>query len=250
MMLPVSRAVIDYGGLALLILLVIEFAVEALRGKFKSYGLFPFVGPSKNEGKAISVIKALSEAVFLDAFASEPLSDCHTGAYYSKKPKIKRAAHLLFFYGFILLLISTLLGFVFDKWLNQRTFIPSYTLGPFGPTLEIGTGTLGGVLIIIGFVLYWPNRFRGEVNLRVVATDAFLLLLVLTVLTGIFLEYSELTSAVYLISYVFWIHISFVLALFVTMPYTKFSHAVYQLVWNFYERYYRRTGKPARVPAG
>ncbi len=249
MILPINHTLIDYAGFALLAVLIIEFAIEIYRGKVRSYNIFPVKGPTVTEGKASASIKALAEVVFYDILASEPLAECHTGAYYSKKPHTKRTAHLLFLYGFIFLILSTISGFVFDKWLNQSTFLPSYYLGPLGEGVELALGTLGGVLVLIGFIIYWPSRFRSESNSRISGTDVFILLLVLTVITGFALEVAEFFFA-FSVAYIFWVHMSFVFLLFITMPYTKFSHALYQIIWNYYERYARRTGKQPRVPTG
>jgi nitrate reductase gamma subunit len=249
MILPINHTLIDYAGFALLGILIIEFAIEIYRGKVRSYNIFPVKGPSVAEGKTSAFIKALAEVVVYDILASAPLAECHTGAYYSKKPHTKRSAHLLFLYGFIMLILSTISGFIFDKWVTQSEFLPSYYLGPAGEAIELGLGTLGGLFVLIGFLMYWPSRFRGESNLRITGTDVFILLLVFTVLTGFVLEVAEIFFT-YSVTIVFWIHISFVFLLFITMPYTKFSHALYQIIWNYYERYARRTGKQPKIPSG
>jgi len=251
MILPINHMIIDYAGFALLGILIIEFAIEICRGEVRSYNIFPVKGPSVSEGKTSASIKALAEVVAYDILASEPLAECHTGAYYSKKPHTKRSAHLLFLYGFIMLILSTISGFIFDKWVTQSAFLPSYYLGPAGNAIELGLGTLGGLLVLIGFIIYWPSRFRSESNSRITGTDVFILLLVFTVLTGLALEVAEIFFAysVTSVTVAFWTHISFVFLLFITMPYTKFSHALYQIIWNYYERYARRTGKQPKIPS-
>jgi len=251
MILPINHTFIDYAGFTLLGILIIEFAIEIYRGKVRSYNIFPFKGPSVSEGKTSASIKALAEVVAYDILASEPLAECHTGAYYSKKPHTKRSAHLLFLYGFIMLILSTISGFIFDKWVTQSAFLPSYYLGPAGNAIELGLGTLGGLLVLIGFIIYWPSRFRSESNSRITGTDVFILLLVFTVLTGLALEVAEIFFAysVTSVTVAFWTHISFIFLLFITMPYTKFSHALYQIIWNYYERYARRTGKQPKIPS-
>ncbi|MDP8013072.1 MAG: hypothetical protein RAK22_03135 [Nanoarchaeota archaeon] len=249
MILPISGTFIDYAGFALLAILIVEFGIEMYRSKVIYYSIFPFKGPSTSEGKASASIKALAEVFVYDILASEPLSECHTGAYYSKKPNLKRTAYLLIFYGFVMLILSTISSFIFDKWVTQSTFLPSYYLGPLGEAVELSLGTIGGTLALIGFIIYWPIRFRGESSSRITGTDLFIVLLVLTVITGFVLEASELFF-VYWVDAAFWVHISLVFALFITMPYTKFSHVLYQIIWNYYERYSRRTGKQPKIPSG
>jgi nitrate reductase gamma subunit len=247
LVLPVSHSIIDLGGYALLALLIIEFAVEILRGKAKKYDIYPSSGPVTKEGAFSSISKAIAEVFVYDALLSSPLAECHTGAYYERKHHLKRIGHIMFFYGFLLLIFSTLSGFIFDRWVTSTTFIPSFYLGSAGEYIELFLGSLGGSLVILGFILYWPARFRGENNSRLTSTDAFLLLLLGTVITGFMMEDFELFNFSS-ISWMFWIHMTFVFLLFATMPYTKFSHVLYQIIWNFYDRVSKREGVEPRIP--
>ncbi|WP_243675362.1 hypothetical protein [Vulcanisaeta distributa] len=41
-------------------------------------------------------------------------------------------------------------------------FIPGGKLGPMGPYAVIGTGAVGGILIVIGFILMMIARWQGD----------------------------------------------------------------------------------------
>ncbi|KUO90601.1 MAG: hypothetical protein RXQ96_07225 [Thermocladium sp.] len=246
--LPIPHAWVDYGAIMLLLAMVIGFAVEIRRGAIRKYDIYPAIGPITREGTGSAFIKAALEALFLDVLAAAPLSDCHQGAYYERRTRVKRGAHLLIFYGFLFLLAATIIGFATDKWVTSTEFIPAYYLGPWGFTLMAGIGMLGGILCLIGIGIYVPTRYRGDKPAtRLTSADWFLAMLTLTVITGFILEAAEILWQQAL-AVAFWIHMIFVASLFVTMPFTKFSHALYQPIWAIYERMGRRSGKEPRLP--
>ncbi len=228
--------------------MAIGFAVEIRRGALRRYDISPAVGPVTREGAGSAFIKAAAEALAFDVLASAPLADCHQGAYYERRTRVKRVAHLLVFYGFLMLLVATILGFIFDKWVTATTFLPAYYLGPGGEAVIVGIGTLGGAMCLVGLGIYVPVRYRGErPAAKATSADWFLALLALTVITGFALETSEFYWS-QAVDAVFWVHMLFVASLFVSMPFTKFSHALYQPVWAVYERMARRGGREPRLP--
>ncbi|MEM3811335.1 MAG: hypothetical protein QXV38_03445 [Conexivisphaerales archaeon] len=232
--LPVTHYEIIYGSIVLVVILVVGFVYELKQGATKVY--------TKNEiahgGNGSMLIKAFIETIFLDMFASEPMAACHTQAFYESKAHVKRASHILVFYGFVLLLISTIIGFAFDRWITPYAFSKAFYLGPLGSVIETGLGVVGGIIILAGVAIYWPVRYRGEGWKALSAADLFLLLLAFTVITGFLLELAEEYSLY--VAAAFWIHMAFIFALFATMPFTKFSHALYQIIWNTHDRFYRK----------
>ena len=232
LVLPVSHYEIIYGAIILVIVLIVGFAYELARGVTRRFVENP---PRQVSGASGLLARAFIETIFLDMFAAEPMAECHTQAFYERKAHTKRISHLLIFYGFLLLLISTLIGFIFDKWITQYEVLEAYYLGPAGSLIETSLGIIGGVMILAGTVIYWPARHRGEDWKSVSAADLFLILLAFTVITGFILEAAEAYSA--FISAAFWVHMAFVIALFATMPFTKFSHALYQIIWNTHNRF-------------
>ncbi len=167
MELPVPHTWIDYGAVILVIAMLIGFAVEIRRGgALRRYDIYPAVGPVTREEAGSAFIKAAAEALALDVLASAPLADCHQGAYYERRTRVKRTAHLLIFYGFLMLLIATIVGFIFDKWVTATSFLPpAYYLGPGGGEAAIvgGIGTAGGGALCLmgGLGIYIPTRYRG-----------------------------------------------------------------------------------------
>jgi len=233
--MPVTRYEVDYGALILVIILVIGFVYELMRGAARRFEKNP---TEQKGGTAGLLARAFIETIFLDIFASAPLADCHSQAYYARRPHTKRVAHLLIFYGFLLTLIATGLGFLFDKWITPYEFSEAYYLGSAGSMIETGLGVIGGAMMLAGIVIYWPIRYRGEDWKTTSLADLFLFFLAFTVITGFILEAAEAYSAY--IAPAFWVHMAFVVALFATMPFTKFSHALYQIIWNTYNRFEKK----------
>ncbi len=223
---------IIYGAIILAVVLVVGFAFELERGATRRFNKNPY---KQTGGTTGLLARAFIETIFLDMFASEPMAECHTQAFYESKTHTKRISHLLIFYGFLLLLIATIVGFIFDKWVTPYEFSKAFYLGSAGSLIETGLGIAGGIMILAGTVIYWPSRYRGEDWKSISAADLFLLLLAFTVITGFILEAAEAYSAY--IAAAFWIHMAFIIALFGTMPFTKFSHALYQIIWNTYDRF-------------
>jgi citrate/tricarballylate utilization protein len=135
----------------------------------------------------------------------------------------RRWLHHFTFYGFLLCFASTTVAAVYDNLLGWQA--------PYALTsLPVLLGTAGGVGLVIGpvglFVLKMrsdpvPNPRGSTFGMDV----AFLALLFLTSATGIALLVARATAAMGILLAV---HLGFVLALFLTVPYGKFMHAVYR----------------------
>jgi citrate/tricarballylate utilization protein len=135
---------------------------------------------------------------------------------------IRRNFHHAVFYGFMLCLASTTVAFFYDHFLHIQAPYPLWSW----PVL-LGTG--GGLALLAGtggmLYLKWKMdkipAFRQSVGMDVVFTT----LLLLTSVTGLLLLCLRATPAM---GTLLAIHLGFVLALFITMPYGKFIHAVYR----------------------
>ena len=135
----------------------------------------------------------------------------------------RRWLHHFTFYGFLLCFASTTVAAVYDNLLGWQA--------PYALTsLPVLLGTSGGVGLVIGpvglFVLKMrsdpvPNPRGSTFGMDV----AFLALLFLTSATGIALLVARATAAMGILLAV---HLGFVLALFLTVPFGKFMHAVYR----------------------
>jgi citrate/tricarballylate utilization protein len=134
----------------------------------------------------------------------------------------RRRFHHLTFYGFLLCFAATSVATVYH-----------YVFGWFAPypvaSLPVLLGTVGGIGLIVGPAgLLWLNLRRhpleGDVAQRPM-DRGFIALLLLTSTTGLALLAWRATSAMPALLAV---HLGVVLALFVTLPYGKFAHAVYR----------------------
>ncbi len=134
----------------------------------------------------------------------------------------RRTYHHLTFYGFLLCFAATVTGTLYHYVFGWPAPYPLYSL-------PVILGTLGGIGLLAGPVgLLWLRRRRDPalVDRSQDGMDAgFLLLLFFTSLTGLLLLGLRETRAM---GVLLAIHLGFVMALFLTMPYGKFVHALYR----------------------
>ena len=129
---------------------------------------------------------------------------------------LRRVFHHFTMWGFLLCFAATSVATVYELILDWQSPFP-YT------SLPVVLGTVGGVGLLIGPVgLLYLNYKRDA--LRGMDT-AFIVLLFLISLTGFALMMARASSAM---GTLLAIHFSLVLAFFVTLPYTKFVHAIYR----------------------
>jgi citrate/tricarballylate utilization protein len=155
---------------------------------------------------------------------------------------LRRRCHHLSFYGFLLCFASTCAATLYH-----------YVLGAPAPypvtSLPVVLGTAGGLGLLAGPAgLLWLNLRRhplhGDPRQRPM-DRAFIVLLFATSLTGLALLALRDTGAMALLLA---LHLGTVLALFLTLPYGKFAHAVYRpaalLKWAIERR------QPSRLQVG
>ncbi|MBX3674097.1 MAG: tricarballylate utilization 4Fe-4S protein TcuB [Burkholderiales bacterium] len=144
--------------------------------------------------------------------------------YPDEKPSFaRRTFHHLTFYGFLLCFAATSTATIYHYALDWKAPYPFWSL----PVL---LGTVGGVGLLAGPAgLAWLKR-RRDPELADPAQRGmeagFLALLFLTSLTGLALLAFRETVAMGMLLVA---HLGVVLALFATMPYGKFVHALYRL---------------------
>lgn len=134
----------------------------------------------------------------------------------------RRNFHHLTFYGFLLCFAATTVATIYHYVFGWKAPYPFYSL-------PVILGTLGGIGLLIGPVgLLWLKFQRdpelGDRSQRGM-DDGFLVLLFLTSLTGLLLLGLRETRAM---GTLLAIHLGAVLALFLTLPYGKFVHALYR----------------------
>jgi citrate/tricarballylate utilization protein len=135
----------------------------------------------------------------------------------------RRRFHHFTFYGFMLCFASTSVATLMHYFLGMAAPYPFFS----APVI---LGTVGGIGLLIGPAgLLWLNLRRhplhGDPSQRPM-DRAFIVLLFLVSLTGLALLAFRSTSAMALLLAV---HLGTVMALFVTLPYGKFAHAVYRV---------------------
>ncbi|NUZ07318.1 tricarballylate utilization 4Fe-4S protein TcuB [Piscinibacter koreensis] len=134
----------------------------------------------------------------------------------------RRRWHQTTFYGFMLCFASTCVATLYHYVLGRPA--------PYAPTsLPVLLGTLGGIGLVVGPIgLLWMARRRdpaqGDPAQRPM-DRAFIALLLLTSATGLALLAWRDTGWMALLLAV---HLGVVMALFATLPYGKFAHAVYR----------------------
>lgn len=134
----------------------------------------------------------------------------------------RRFYHHLTFYGFLLCFAATSVATVYH-----------YIFGLEAPyawwDLPVVLGTIGGIGLVIGPVGLIAERRKRRPELRAAGQDsmdtAFSGLLILTSLSGLALLVLRETPAM---AVVFAIHLGFVCAFFLAMPYSRFVHSLYR----------------------
>ena len=157
----------------------------------------------------------------------------------------RRWFHHLMAYGFLLCFASTSVATLYDHALGWPAPYPFFSL----PVL---LGTVGGFGLLAGTAgLFWLKLAGDHApqSARLLGADAgLLLLLMLIALTGLLLLAVRSTGAM---GVVLAVHLGLVLALFLTMPYSKFVHGLYRfgaLVRHAIERPGAQDPKPVVVP--
>jgi len=134
----------------------------------------------------------------------------------------RRLFHHLTFYGFLLCFAATLVATLYHYLLGREAPYAWYDL----PVL---LGTTGGTGLIIGpaGLAIARHRRRGELKDAGQSgmDSAFILMLLLTSLTGLALLLLRATPAM---GVVLALHLGVVFALLVTMPYSRFVHGIYR----------------------
>jgi citrate/tricarballylate utilization protein len=134
----------------------------------------------------------------------------------------RRYLHHAMFYGFMLCFAATTTGFIYHTFFGWAA---PYSL----LSVPVILGTAGGILLLIGTVGLFIMKLVDDPlpnARRLLAGDvAMLLLLAMAAWTGLVLLVVRGTGAMPLALAV---HLGFILALFVVLPYSKMVHGVYR----------------------
>jgi citrate/tricarballylate utilization protein len=134
----------------------------------------------------------------------------------------RRRFHHLTFYGFMLCFAATVVATIYHYLLGWPA--------PYGFTsVPKVLGITGGIALVIGTVgLFWLNLRRHPLQQDLTQRPmdrGFIALLFLTAASGLVLMLTKNTAALPL---ALCVHLGSVMALFVTLPYSKFAHAIYR----------------------
>jgi citrate/tricarballylate utilization protein len=136
----------------------------------------------------------------------------------------RKIYHHLTFYGILLCFAATSLATLYHYLLAREAPYPWWDL-------PVVLGTLGGLGLLAGPAGLLAERFRRDPALvdemRTGMDVAFIAMLFLTSLTGMALLLCRDTPAMGLLLA---LHLGFVFALFITLPYGKFVHGIYRYV--------------------
>ena len=134
----------------------------------------------------------------------------------------RRYLHHAMFYGFLLCFAATTTGFIYHSFLGWPAPYPFIS----APVL---LGTVGGILMVIGTIGLLAMKFVDDPipNVRrLLGGDvALLMLLAMIAITGLVLLAARATGAMGLAMA---IHLGFILAFFLVLPYSKMVHGVYR----------------------
>ena len=134
----------------------------------------------------------------------------------------RRLYHHFTFYGFLLCLAATSVATLYHYALQREAPYPWWDL-------PVVLGTSGGIGLLIGpiglFVAKWQRDAALLDEKRMGMDVAFIAMLFLTSLSGIALLLLRATPAM---GPLLALHLGFVFALFVTLPYGKFVHGLYR----------------------
>jgi ferredoxin len=132
----------------------------------------------------------------------------------------KRAAHMALFWGFMGMGLATVIVMGIDySWWNVSRFVPFILGSVFGFITLLGTAY---------FIYLRACKKIESARSSHISDWIFLLLIAMTVLSGfimVLFKYAGMPMAAY---YSFAVHLVFTFDLLVSLPFTKFAHAIYR----------------------
>ena len=155
----------------------------------------------------------------------------------------RRAAHLLGMYGFILYVAtSAIMVFAYPTPANP------------GPALLAALWYLGALMICVGGYWFWlfirvDVMAEGHPVLRLVRADMFIVLLLASATLGLLWAWLQTAGAGALTTIFLGLYLIATTALFVTVPWSKFSHMFYKPAAAFEKRVEKANGTRRNLPA-
>jgi citrate/tricarballylate utilization protein len=200
-----------FGGVSLFVLLAIAVGIRRF---------WRDVQAPRERPNGAGIVAALRDALTLKHLHSSG-ADCTTGE--EVRTPWRRIFHHCTFYGFMLCFASTSVAAIYHSLFRWHAPYPYLSL-------PVVLGSLGGLGLLVGPVgLFWLRRTRDDAMKdpkQQGLDESFIAMLFLTSLTGLLLLMLRdgPMMAMLLI-----IHLGVVLALFLTLPYSKFMHGFYRV---------------------
>jgi len=182
----------------------------------------------------IGVIKTYLIPALKEILAHSRFEKCGSSSWRAKP-------HKMLVFGFIILFIVTVTVFVLSDILGMHT--------PWNPITHPvkWLAYIGGILLLYGVIglIVGRNRAVLENSLRTTYADSFLLWLILIVgVTGFLLPFARIFTFYYnYVGYIYLAHIIAVFLLFLSVPYSKFSHLVFRTTAVIFDLYYKDVQK-------
>ncbi|MFV1951321.1 MAG: quinone-interacting membrane-bound oxidoreductase complex subunit QmoC [Nitrospinota bacterium] len=140
-------------------------------------------------------------------------------------------AHLLVFYGFAGLFITTNIVLVLVDFLHVET--PLSLINP----VKI-LGNVSGIALFIGITLVALNRFKNKDITTTTSYDwALIGMIFALVITGFLAELTRLAGIAFLAYPIYFIHLVAVFYIIAYLPYSKLGHLLYRTVAMVYSKY-------------
>jgi quinone-modifying oxidoreductase subunit QmoC len=160
--------------------------------------------------------------------------------------KDRATSHLLVFYSFIALGIATALGVLYIDILHLES---PFRFG-YGTPIKI-FGTAGAIAIIAGSYLMMSNRFKNADRVGVGSYFDWLLISMIGILglSGALAWITRVAGIAGLAYPIYFIHLVFVLSLFVYLPFSKLAHLFYRGAALSFNKYSGREAQAAAQPA-
>lgn len=133
----------------------------------------------------------------------------------------RRVSHLLMLYGFVFYLLTTII-MIFAYPTDLKTPVVLPVLWNLGTLMILA----GGIWFF--FFLRVNVSHDGDPKFKLIRADIFIVSLVLSALFAMILELTEVSQYSIAIQVVFVFYILFTTILFVSVPWSKFSHMFYK----------------------
>ncbi|MGH7660854.1 MAG: quinone-interacting membrane-bound oxidoreductase complex subunit QmoC [Vulcanimicrobiaceae bacterium] len=174
-------------------------------------------------------------------FSHKEFSACETKRVGDRPTHREHAphAHLAVFYGFLALLVTTI-SVAIGTWVfNYREPWPLWH-----PVKILGN--VGGVVFVLGIAIFLIRRIvdGSKAGKNTYSDWLFLIVLVLTGLTGFGSETTRLAGLREVAYPMYFVHLVLIFFLLVYFPFSKFGHVVYRSVAMLYDAATRKEPAP------